>query len=174
MGSRGAAAPAEVEFTEFVSVHYDRLLHIADLIVGDRGRAEDLLQTVLVRTFLRWSAIDAAHRFGYVRAALVRGRIDWWRRLSSRERPVPVAADVHAVPDHAGLVADRDMVQRALSRLTRRERAVVVLRYYEDLSEAAIARELGLARGTVKSACARALGKLRVAPEFAFVGEERS
>jgi RNA polymerase sigma-70 factor (sigma-E family) len=166
-GAAGRVDATEAEFTAFVAGSYGRLLHIADLIIGDRGRAEDLLQTVLVRTFLRWPRISPAGRFGYVRSALMRGRTDWWRRLSSRERPSAVIPETRAVPDPAGQVVDRTTVQRALSRLTRRERAVVVLRFYEDLSEAEIARELRIAPGTVKSTCARALTKLRISPELA-------
>jgi RNA polymerase sigma-70 factor (sigma-E family) len=157
---------AEEEFTAFVAASYGRLLHIADLITGDGGRAEDLLQTVLARTYRRWSTVRQDNPLGYVRAGLVHARTDWWRRLSSRERPAAVLPDIHAVPDHAGQVVGRDAVQRALAVLTRRERAVVVLRFYEDLSEAEIARVLRIAPGTVKSACSRALAKLRISPEL--------
>ena len=153
------------EFTAFVAADYGRLLHTADLIIGDAGRAEDLLQTVLARTYLRWGKVRQ-YPFGYVRAGLVNARTDWWRRRSSREHPTASIPDAGAAADHAGLVVGRDAVQRALAVLTRRERTVVVLRFYEDMSEADIARVLGVAPGTVKSTCARALAKLRVCPDL--------
>jgi len=157
---------AEQEFAEFVAANYGRLVHLADLLIGDRNRAEDLLQTVLVRTYLRWSKVRQDNPLGYVRAGLSNARTDWWRRGGGRERST-AALPESAAPDHAADIVGRDAVQRSLAALTARERAVVVLRYYEDLSEADIARTLGIARGTVKSTCARALGKLRVSPELA-------
>ncbi len=157
---------AETEFAEFVAANHARLLHLADLLIGDRGRAEDLLQTVLIRTYLRWSRVRQGNPLGYVRAALSNARTDWWRRGGGRERPTETPPDVVA-PDNATEVVGRDAVQRSLAALTTRERAVVVLRYYEDLSEAEIAHTLGIAPGTVKSTCARALGKLRISPELA-------
>ena len=158
---------AEEEFAEFVAAHHARLLQLADLLIGDRTRAEDLLQTVLIRTYLRWSTVRQASPLGYVRTALTNARTDWWRRGAHRERPVAALPDVSAAPDHAGQVVGRDAIQRSLATLTTRERAVVVLRYFEDLSEAEIAATLGIAPGTVKSACARALTKLRVSPDLA-------
>jgi RNA polymerase sigma-70 factor (sigma-E family) len=171
----GVAGQSDDEaFTRFVASHYARLLHVADLIVGDRGRAEDLLQSVLVRTYLRWPAIGH-NPLGYVRAALTNARTDWWRRGAGRERPRASLPDLPTAPDHAARVVGRDAIQRALAVLTRRERAVVVLRYFEDLSEAEIARTLGIAAGTVKSTCARALAKLRISPELTpFPRGERS
>lgn len=157
---------ADAEFGAFVDGNYARLLHIADLLVGDRDRAEDLLQTVLVRTYLRWSKVRLDNPLSYVRTALANARTDSWRRGSLRERPVGEPPDARSAPDHAGQVVGRDAVMRALAALTARERAVVVLRFYEDLSEVDIAHALGIAAGTVKSACARALSKLRVSPDL--------
>lgn len=156
---------ADQEFTAFVAANYNRLLHIADLVVCDRARAEDVVQAVLIRTYLRWPSIRQGNPLGYVRAGLVNARTDWWRR-SSRERVTADPPVSGAVADHAGTVVGRDAVQRALAVLSRRERAVVVLRFYEDLSEAEIARTLRIAPGTVKSTCARALAKLRISPEL--------
>ncbi|GAA1867491.1 SigE family RNA polymerase sigma factor [Asanoa iriomotensis] len=164
----------EDEFTVFVTANYGRLLHVADLIVGDAGRAEELLQTVLTRTFLRWSEVRQDNPLGYVRAGLVNGRTDWLRRGFGREQPTETMPAVSLVPDHSEQVVGRDAVQRALAALTRRERAVIVLRYYEDLSEAEIARILDIAAGTVKSTCARALVKLRVSPDLALSEEALS
>ncbi|WP_203711650.1 SigE family RNA polymerase sigma factor [Asanoa siamensis] len=157
----------EAEFTSFVTANYGRLLHVADLIIGDAGRAEELLQTVLTRTYLRWSKVRQDNPLGYVRAGLVNARTDWLRRGLGREQPTATLPGTALAADHAEEVVGRDAVQRALAVLTARERAVIVLRFYEDLSEAEIARTLDIAAGTVKSACARALVKLRVAPDLA-------
>jgi RNA polymerase sigma-70 factor (sigma-E family) len=161
-----ASSSVDDEFTMFVTANYRRLLHVADLIAGDGGRAEDLLQTVLTRTYLRWTKVRQDNPMGYVRAGLVNARTDWLRRGLGRERPTETMPVVEAAPDHSEQVVGRDAVLRALAVLTRRERAVIVLRYYEDLSEAEIARILDVAPGTVKSTCARALLKLRVSPEL--------
>jgi RNA polymerase sigma-70 factor (sigma-E family) len=158
---------ADAEFASFVGSNYPRLLHLADLLIGDRGVAEDLLQSVLTRTYLRWSAVRQGNPLGYVRAGLVNARADWLRRGRHRETPSPSPPDPRTGPDHATEIAGRDAIQRALSGLTPRERSVVVLRYFEDLTESEIARTLGVAPGTVKSACARALTKLRVSPQLA-------
>ncbi len=161
------AARGDAEFGAFVAAHYGRLLHMADLLVGDRSKAEDLLQGVLVRTYRRWSRVRQDNPLGYVRAALANARTDLWRR-GGRERPSgDLAEPEHGlVPDHAGQVVGRDAVQRALSVLTALERTVIVIRFYEDLSEADIARTLDIAPGTVKSTCARALAKLRISPDL--------
>ncbi|SNT53419.1 RNA polymerase sigma-70 factor, sigma-E family [Asanoa hainanensis] len=156
----------EAEFTAFVSANYGRLLHVADLLIGDAGRAEELLQTVLTRTYLRWSRVRQDNPLGYVRTGLANARTDWLRRGLGRERPTAAVPVSVLAPDPSEQVVGRDAVQRALAVLTRRERAVVVLRFYEDLSEAEIARTLDIAPGTVKSTCARALVKLRVSPEL--------
>lgn len=157
---------ADEEFTTFVKANYSRLRQIADLLCDGDGRAEDLLQNVLIRTYLHWPKVRQENPIGYVRAGLANARIDWWRRWSSRERPVAKPPETRTAVDHAGQIAGRDAVQRALAVLTRRERAVVILRFYEDLSEAEIAATLGIAPGTVKSTCARALAKLRISSDL--------
>jgi RNA polymerase sigma-70 factor (sigma-E family) len=156
---------ADEEFAEFVAANHGRLLHLADLLVGDRTIAEDLLQTVLIRTYLRWAKVRQENPLGYIRTALSNERTDLWRKGGARERSMPVPPD-HALDDHAAEVVGRNAIQRSLAALTARERAVVVLRYYEDLSEAEIARTLRIAPGTVKSTCARALSKLRISPDL--------
>lgn len=162
---RTARRGAEEEFADFVAANQGRLLHLADLLIGDRPSAEDLLQTVLIRTYLRWAKVRQENPLGYVRAALSNARTDRWRRGGDRERAVATPPE-SALDDHAAQVVGRHAVQRSLAALTVRERAVVVLRYYEDLSEAEIARTLGIAPGTVKSTCARALSKLRISPDL--------
>lgn len=151
-------------FDEFVAAASVRLLTLAMLLTGGhRAEAEDLLQDVLERAYRRWPRIV---RNGgpepYVRKMLVNAAVDRRRRL--RRRPeVPLildSADLVAA-DQAGQAADRDLLLRAMSELAPRQRAVLVLRYFEDLSEAQIAAMLGCSTGTVKSQASRALARLR-------------
>lgn len=154
---------AEEDFREFVRDSSRRLLHIAELLTGDLHRAEDLVQTALARAYPRWSRIRREDAFAYVRACMVNASRDWWRRGSWREGP-PEVQDRASGHDPIASHAERDAVLRELASLTRRERAVIVLRFYEDLTEAAVADQLGIAVGTVKSTTARALSKLRQSP----------
>lgn len=144
------------EFERFVQVSGARLLHLAELLCGDRHRAEDLTQTAYARLYPRWERVDDPYAFS--RRVLVNLRNDWWRR-GRREQPGEVPDT--GVPDPAGGTARRVAVLAALAELTARERSVLVLRYYEDLSEADIATALGVRPGTVKSTAARGLSKLR-------------
>jgi RNA polymerase sigma-70 factor (sigma-E family) len=159
-GEAGPAPGARDDYGEFVTAAYARLIHAADLLTGDRARAEDLVQHALVRTYLKWSSIESSPE-AYTRKIIINAYLDWWRRIRWRELPERSTDDGAHLPDHAIDVARRDAVQRALGSLTRRERAVVVLRFWCDLSEAQIAAELGVARGTVKSTLARAVQRLR-------------
>ncbi len=161
----GSVASRNADFTAFVAANYSRLLHMAQLIVGDSHRAEDLLQGVLTKAYVRWPSVRQQNPMGYVRNALVNARTDWWRK-KSREQPIVVAPDAYTTVDHGGQVADRDAVHRAMAALTHRERVVVVLRFYEDMSVVETAAVLGMRANTVKSTCARALAKLRVCPEL--------
>jgi RNA polymerase sigma-70 factor (sigma-E family) len=156
-------------FEDFVAASSARLFTMALLLCGQhRAEAEDLLQIVLERSYRRWTRIC---RNGdpepYVRAMLVNAAVDRWRRLRRRpEQPVggtwpdQPAADLTAA-DQAALLADRDLLVRALGTLPVRQRAVLVLRYLEDLSEAQTAEILGCSTGTVKSQTSRGLAKLR-------------
>lgn len=150
-------------FSAFVTDRSRHLLQAAYLLTGDQHRAEDLLQTALTRCYLRWDAIEGTDPEGYVRRTMVNAHIDWWRRKPWREVPTEALPET-ALPDSTQDQAVRDAVLGALATLSRRQRAVVVLRYYEDLSEAEIARVLGCSAGTVKSAASRAMAKLRDAP----------
>lgn len=163
-----AKAAAERDFDRFVAGNARRLLHTARLIAGDDGRGEDLLQTVLARTYVNWHRVRHADPAAYVRRALVNSHTDWWRRKPSHERPSAVLPDRPDDVDHAEEHARRDALFRALRILTWRERSVVVLRYYEDMTETEIATVLGIAPGTVKSTASRALRKLRDSPELSF------
>jgi RNA polymerase sigma-70 factor (sigma-E family) len=179
------SASRDEDFTAFVLARSARLVHIARMLCGDAGLAEDLVQTALEKAYLRWDRIELGDPFGYVRQAVVNQHLSWVRRRPWRERPSGDAAELdeqfrgsaagRAVADVSGEVERRLAIAGALATLTRRERAVVVLRYVEDLTEAQTAATLGVALGTVKSANARALQKLRVAAELngSYVGEQK-
>ena len=169
--ARGSAAASDMPFEDFVAAASSRLFTLALLVCGHhRAEAEDLLQGVLERAYRRWGRIC---RDGdperYVRRMLVNASVDRWRRL--RRRPelhvrAPDAGQVLAgqsVADQYRVVADRDQLLRALAILPVRRRAVIVLAYLEDLSEAQTSAVLGCSEGTVKSQASRALAKLREA-----------
>lgn len=147
-------------FDEFATTAWPRLHRIGYLLTGDHHLAEDLAQAALVRTYSSWSRVRASDAPAYARRVLLNLNIDRLRR----KRVVEVGdAALDVVPVAGGSsVEDRDQIVRLLAALTERERRVVVLRHYCDLSEAAVAAELGIAPGTVKSALSRALAKLRV------------
>ncbi|MCW2680934.1 MAG: polymerase [Frankiales bacterium] len=151
----------DASFEAFVAARSRHLLHAAHLLTGDRHRAEDLLQTALTRAYLRWDRIDEPE--GYVRRTMVNAHTDWWRTKPWREQATSDLPE-SPVPDLSRAYDERDAVLAALATLTGRQRAVVVLRYYEGLSEAEIAAALGCSAGTVKSAASRAMAKLREHP----------
>ena len=137
-------------------------------MTGDYQRAEDLLQDTLVRVYQRWSRVEAMDRpVAYARKVLVNQSTSWWRRRSSHESPVLVR-DERSWDGRLGDVAEHGRVWAAVLSLPPRQRAVVVLKYYEDLSEAEIAAALDMAPGTVKShahAAARRLAVLLAEPD---------
>jgi RNA polymerase sigma-70 factor (sigma-E family) len=161
-----ADSDRDVEFTEFVRAASPGLLHTAWLLCGDPHRAEDLVQTALVRTYGAWRRVRREEATAYARRILVNANTDWWRRRPWREQPTDAPPDRPAGPDHTGRTESRDALVRALGRLGPRERAVVVLRYYADLELTEVADLLGITVGTVKSAASRALAKLRVSAEL--------
>lgn len=157
-----AATGTETEFAEFVTHRSPALLRTAYLLCGgDRGAAEDLLQDVLERTYARRGRVRG-HLEPYVRAALANAAANRWRGRGRRvaESPLERAAEP-GVGGPEGPVADRDQVARALAALPPRMRAVLVLRFFDDLSEAATAAALGCSTGTVKSQTARGLQRMR-------------
>src|SRR4051794_8726599 len=152
-------------FEEWVRARSPVLLRAAFLLTGDQHAAEDLVQTALERVGAAWSRIDG-HPDAYARRVMYRAHARWWARRGSRESAVEVVPDGH-LPDHAGAAERRVMVQTALTRLTPSQRAVLVLRYFEDLSEAEAASVLGCSVGAVKSQSHKALAALRrAAPEL--------
>lgn len=149
-------------FDEFVRARGDALLRFAFLLCGDRHRAEDFTQEALVRCHRRWRAVE---RGGapepYVRKAILRQFLSW-RRLRSATEKVAGHFDETAAPaDAAQRLADRDEMWRTLAGLPRKQRAVLVLRYYEDLPDPHIAELLGCSAATVRVHAGRALARLR-------------
>ncbi|MEV6925938.1 SigE family RNA polymerase sigma factor [Dactylosporangium sp. NPDC051485] len=152
-----------VEFTEFVLGRSPALLRFAYLLTGDRHLAEDLTQEGLVRAHRRWSGIVSAEGpEPYVRKAILRQYLSWRRRRSFAERPVAEPPDAVAA-DATGRFDETDAMWSLLATLPRSQRAVMVLRYYEDLPDAEIARLLGCSASTVRVHAFHALQKLRAA-----------
>ncbi len=155
-------------FELFVEGASSRLLTLAMLLTGhNRADAEDLLQAVLERAYRRWRTIcRAGDPVPYVRRMLVNAAVDRRRLLRRRpELPLavtgPAGSAGTAASDQAAEIADKDLLWRALAQLPSGQRAVLVLRYYEDLSEAQTAAVLGCSVGSVKTQASRALGKMR-------------
>jgi RNA polymerase sigma-70 factor (sigma-E family) len=160
--ARGTGRPvtAAESFDAFVLARSRRLLRIAYLLTQDHALAEDLVQTALAKAWFAWSRIEGGDPEPYVRKVMVNTYSSWWRRRWNGEHPTDELPET-AVPASA---EERTDVWQALQRLPRRQRAVVVLRYYEDLSEAETARVLGCSTGTVKSQTSKAFAKLRLDP----------
>ena len=149
------------EFHEFMTGCQARMLRLAELLTGDRGHAEDLAQHGLAKAYAAWGRIRDGDPESYVRRCIANANIDRWRRGTWRERPSKRLPDIPGSGDHVRVVAEREIVLRALGRLESRERTVLALRYFLELTELQIAHELGMPPGTVKSTAARALTKLR-------------
>ncbi|MEU8114694.1 SigE family RNA polymerase sigma factor [Micromonospora sp. NPDC053740] len=151
----------EEQFREFVAARSAALLRTAYLLTGDWATAEDLLQTALTKTYLAWKRLGGIEAVEpYARRVMVNTSTSWWRRRWHGERPTEV------LPERAGVdeieqQLDRDLLWRHLRELPNRQRAVLVLRYYEDMSEAQTAAMLDISPGTVKSQASRALATLR-------------
>lgn len=160
-GSSGLL-PDVGDFTEFVQASWPGLYRTAFMLLGDRGLAEDLAQTALTKTYAAWTRIeDRSAARAYAHRTLVNTAASWFRRKGWRKE-YPTAE----LPDSSGPSGARDVGARsemmdALSRLPPRQRAVVVLRFYEDLSVAETADALGCSVGTVKSQTFEAFSKLR-------------
>lgn len=156
-------------FASFVSAHSQALRRTAYLLTGNASSAEDLLQDALVKAWLAWKRVDPATAVAYTRRIMVNLSTDRWRR----KRYDTVNADVAQWrPDESAersfaATEDRAFIVRQLSTLSPRERAIVVLRYYHDLTEADVAESVGCSVGTVKSTCSRALARLRTRAEAA-------
>jgi RNA polymerase sigma-70 factor (sigma-E family) len=162
---------AELSFEDFVRARSTSLLRTALLLTGqNRAEAEDLLQVALERAYRHWPRIS---RFEeperYVRRILANASTDRWRRLSRRpEQSLPGADSGPVAADHSAAIADRDYLLRALAALPPGQRTVLVLRYFDDLSEVETAQILGCTAGNVKSQAARGLARLREIEASAF------
>lgn len=154
-------AGAEERFRGWAAARVGRLHRTAYLLCGDWHVAEDLVQEALARTAVHWRRIETtSHPDAYVRRILLNAARQRWRRRPDREHPIEAPAG-QAVPDGAQDRAVRDELITALRRLPPRQRAAIVLRYFEQLSEAETAEALDCSVGTVKSQTSRALVTLR-------------
>ena len=157
------------EFAQYVRARQHRLLRAAFLVCGDAHLAEDLLQGALVKLASRWDRLRNENPDAYVRKILYRDAVSAWRR--TRRETVSLFPDLdlqRAEPDRSPGAGERLDLMRALGQLTPKQRAVVVLRFFEDRSEADTADALGVSVGTVKSQTHAALARLRtLLPEFA-------
>ena len=160
---------SRVAFDEFVRVRTPALARTAYLLTGDAHLAEDLVQTALFRAARAWHRIEGDPE-PYVRRILYTQNVSWWRArkvtetsIGSYDAPAPTAADSDL----------RLTLEEALARLTSRQRTVLVLRYFEDLTEVQTGAVLGIRPGTVKSIARQALARLRtLSPELTqLVGE---
>jgi RNA polymerase sigma-70 factor (sigma-E family) len=161
-----AAGTTPDGFVEFVAARSGSLLRSAWLLTGDAAKAEDLLQTVLANAWRRWSAISSGSPEAYVRKALFTTYVSWWRRRWRGELPAAVLPERIDQRDMAAESANRDVVRRALARLSPQQRAVVVLRYVEDLSVERTAQLLDCSPTTVRVQAFRALKALRADPDL--------
>ncbi|MEV7390807.1 MULTISPECIES: SigE family RNA polymerase sigma factor [unclassified Streptomyces] len=150
------------EYDEFVAARWSGLCHLARLLTGgDRHRAEDLLQESLVKLWFVWPKIADEAPEAYVRKVLARAAARSARRRWWGERPVEELPEVAAAGDMSAIVAERSRLEAALALLTPRQRAAVVLRYYQDLPDRQVAEVLGCPVGTARSHAARGVARLR-------------
>ncbi|WP_063747999.1 SigE family RNA polymerase sigma factor [Pseudofrankia inefficax] len=175
-------ADEELAFEAFVAGAADRLLLSAVLLVGgDWAAGEDLLQGAFERTYRHWARIADGQPEAYVRRALVNAATSRWRRLRARVSEVPLVVDGQWTVDlaadgldHADRMSQRDGLVRALRTLPPRQRAVLVLRYFDDLPEADVAAALGCSVGSVRSQASRGLARLRESEHIRGLGRPRA
>jgi RNA polymerase sigma-70 factor (sigma-E family) len=153
-----------MRFEEFAATRMPAVLRFAGVLTADRALAEDVVQEVLLRASKRWDQLETLdHPELYVRKMIVNEYLSW-RRRTWRLLPKGTGTEIddRVTPDHASQHAERDALLSELAKLPRRQRAVLVLRYYQGLSDAEIADFLGCARGTVRGYASRALAALRI------------
>lgn len=154
-------------YEEFANARLPALLRYAAVLTGDPHLAADIVQETMIRVHLKWRQVSAATApERYVKRMVTNAFVDWrrgsWlRRVILRGEPGEPAGALAPTPDHAAGSAERDQMWRWLAQLPRRQRAALVLRYYEDLSDTEIADLLGCTVGTVRAHISRALGTLR-------------
>ncbi|WP_330345399.1 SigE family RNA polymerase sigma factor [Streptomyces longwoodensis] len=161
----------EDQFQEFVRARWSRLVRTAYLLTGDAHHAEDLTQTALAKAYRSWRRVARADNpEAYVRRMLVTCNSDRFRKRRVTESLTAAPPEVAWRDEGAGRVEERGVLLDALAALPPKQQAVVVLRYWEDLSEAEVAEVLGCSTGTVKSQASKGLAKLRACPGLAPVG----
>ncbi|MFH8241303.1 MULTISPECIES: SigE family RNA polymerase sigma factor [unclassified Streptomyces] len=163
----GPALAAEDDFTAFASAYWSRLVRTAYMLTGDFHEAEDLVQTTLIKVYARWGRVRREDADAYVRRALVNNNRSRHRRRRVAHLLTPLLPDRPQRSRETERLEERDVLMEALAELPERQRAVVVLRYWEDLGADEVARTLGCSPGTVKSQASRALAKLRAHPALA-------
>ena len=160
-------ATRDPRFVELVRTRSTALLRTAYLLTGDRQLAEDLVQTALAKTALHWRRIELNRAEAYTRRVIYHEQVSRWRRRRVHETLIESVPDTAAHGSTDEQTDLRIVLQQALASLGRGQRAVLILRYYEDLSEREVAEVLGCSIGTVKSQAHRALAALRTrAPEL--------
>jgi RNA polymerase sigma-70 factor (sigma-E family) len=166
--TQGASVRADEGFNAFVRARTPALLRTAYLLTGDQQLAEDLVQTALAKTHLAWRRLQRTQNAeAYVRRVMYHQQVSFWRGRRVAESPYEVLPEA-GVNDSSDHTDTRVAVAAALLRLTPRQRAVLVLRYFDDQPDSVVADLLGCSVGTVKSQTHKALARLRtVAPELA-------
>jgi RNA polymerase sigma-70 factor (sigma-E family) len=149
-------------FDEFTTTHLRAVLAFAGVLTGQRATAEDIAQEVLLRAYARWDKIGCLDRPEFYVRKMVLNEFLSWQRRSRRMILTADAESASGEPDHAVQFTERAALLAELSRLPRRQRAVIVLRYYEGRSDAEIAELLGCAPSTIRSYATRALATLRI------------
>jgi RNA polymerase sigma-70 factor (sigma-E family) len=170
---RRDAGSLDERFAAFVREHGERHLRLAALLTGDWHAAEDLVQASLIKLDQAWPRLRTdTDPDAYLRRIIVNTHVSWWRARWRREKPSAALPDGASAEDIADAHATAALVRQALARLPRQQRAVLVLRYFEDLPEAEVAALLGCSPGSVKAHAHRGLRRLRELlggdwPEFA-------
>jgi RNA polymerase sigma-70 factor (sigma-E family) len=163
---------ARQDFSEFVAARSGELLRLAYVLTADRDAAEDLLQSALTRAAAHWGRIRTAPE-AYVRRIIYREQVSRWRRGARRRETIVAQVPDRPAQDQVGEAVARLALREALLALPPRKRAVLVLRYLEDLPEAQVADILGCSVGTVRSQAHKAIGQLRsVLPSLGLTSTE--
>jgi RNA polymerase sigma-70 factor (sigma-E family) len=152
-------------FEEFAAARTAGLLRYAHVLSGSPHRAQDLVQDALAAAWRRWDRISDGSHEGYVRTSILHGYLGSYRRVGRWEQLTPALPE-RRVEDHVDDAVVRDALVLALAQLPPRMRAVLVLRYFEDMTEAQAAAALGVSVGTIKSTASKALAKLRAATDL--------
>lgn len=162
MSRRSRAAQRDADFADYLAARQPALLRTAYLLTGDRHQAEDLLQNSLAKLYLAWDRVrDRGTMDAYVRRIMVNEQNSLWRRAWKRHEVVTDEVPEIAPHHDAHFDGANDELWHVVQSLPKRARAVVVLRYYEQMTEREVADALGIAVGTVKSQCSRAMATLR-------------